>query len=294
MKSERVSERNSAQGVADYAAGVSPGEPRIRNRDRVTAVPNFPAYALANWEQIRARVAASEKCALFLDFDGTLADFQADPEKVALPIRARAVLKRIMKHPQIFAAIVSGRTLADIQKRIDIEGLHHAGLHGGEMEGKTLKLPPKTLYALGQARKTAERRLKRILGIWIQDKGFSFAVHYRGAPGIAAESAGEIVREIVANSRERLRLQTGHDVLEILPREILGKSAAVEKMLRKLPVKTTAIYIGDDETDEAAFAVLSKQIAIRVGRKRDTKAHYYLRGTSDVLRFLTQLEKTLA
>ena len=215
------------------------------------------------------------------------------PGDVRMPVHAKRILQRLAAHANAFVAIVSGRSLRDLRPLVNVEGLHYFGLHGAEMDGKVAKLSKEALVALESAKRLARLQLGEIRGIWIEDKGLSFSVHHRETDAPAFARADAALGNLVAPWGAALHILNGSRVWEVLPREIPGKSAAVEEGLRKLPGDTAVVYIGDDGTDEIAFAVLPNQITVRVGRDSATFARYYVRSPADVLRLLTRMEKEL-
>ena len=167
------------------------------------------------------------------------------------------------------------------------------GVHGGESKEKSIDLTKKARRALRRTKRTARLRLRDFPNVWIEDKRLSFAVHYRGARRATVVAADLVLRGILAPMRDILRVMNGNKVWEVIPCEIEGKGGAVRALLDGLPGKTLAICIGDDTTDEAAFAVLADHITVKVGRIRGTRAHFYLRNPAEVQRFLSRLEKDL-
>ncbi len=144
------------------------------------------------------------------------------------------------------------------------------------------------------ALKTAQTGLAGLRGIEIEDKRLSFAVHYRGARPPAIEAASRVVADIAAASNDKLRILCGKKVWELLPREFPGKGFAVLELFARLPENKIAIYFGDDETDEEAFRRAAiGQITVNVGSGTNTHASFYVRGPSEVLHFLSRLEKEL-
>ncbi len=249
--------------------------------------------AFRAWPEIQYRLRNAERLAFFLDFDGTLVSLRSRPGDVRMSAQARAVLQRLVSHPNAFVAIVSGRSLQDLQPLVNVKGLHYFGLHGAERDGKVAKLSKEAFLALDGAKRAARRQLGDIRGIWIEDKGLSFSVHHRDADAPAFARADAVLGDLVAPWGDALHILNGSRVWEVLPREIPGKSAAVEEVLGKLPADTAVVYIGDDGTDEMAFAVLPNQITVRVGRESATCARYYVRAPADVLRLLARMEKEL-
>ncbi len=206
---------------------------------------------------------------------------------------ARRVLTRIATHAGAQVAIVSGRNLRDLRRLVGVKGLRYFGVQGAEREQKPVALSQKSRLALASARLAARLQIETIPGVWVEDKGLSFAVHYRGADAAAAESAGVALAGLLAKWRSLLHILNGSRVWEVLPREIPGKSMVVEDVLRAFRVETAVVYIGDDGTDENAFVVLPNQITVRVGRDPYSGARYSVRTPTEVLRLLARMEKEL-
>lgn len=250
-----------------------------------------PQNALAAWPLIAERVRKSRRRALFLDFDGTLVNFCERPEEVQVPSELRVLLARLARHKRLFAAIVSGRTMWDLHRLLNVPGLRLFGLHGSEEEGKTRHLGPKSSRDLAAARLYARLWLRNLPGIWIEDKGLSFAVHYRRAMPEVTREAQELITRAVKPFRRTLRLLSGELVWEVLPRELRDKAATVRTLMRKRPPKTLGIYLGDDATDEPAFVALKRGITIHVGDTESTRAAFQLNNPAAAIRFLERLEK---
>jgi trehalose 6-phosphate phosphatase len=245
------------------------------------------------WAEIAARLRDAKTCALLLDFDGTLVKLQRRPWEVRVPLRTKRLLERLARNPKLFVAIVSGRRCQDLQTRIGIEALHFIGLHGAERERKTTKITNAAARILARAQHGARKRMAAMRGMRIEDKGMSFAVHYREATAPIARAAKSCLLDVVEPLHETLRVLDGAMVWEVLPNEIRGKGGAVLELLGELPPGTPAIYIGDDGTDETAFCALGDQITIRVGKPQGSAAKYYVRDPSEVIRFLLRLEAEL-
>jgi trehalose 6-phosphate phosphatase len=252
-----------------------------------------PVSAFRAWPEIRDRLRTAHRGAILLDFDGTLVDLRRRPSDVRVPAEARRILRRLVRHANLFIAIVSGRRVHNLRNLIYVEGLHYFGVHGAESDGKSAILDKKARLALERAKHAARVLLGTIEGIWIEDKRRSFSVHYRDADAVASRRGQSILFELLAPWGDALHVLNGSCVWEVLPIEIPGKSSVVEAVLNKLPASPTVVYIGDDSTDEMAFAVLQNQITVRVGHPPLTCARYFLRRPADVLRFLARLEKEL-
>jgi trehalose 6-phosphate phosphatase len=254
----------------------------------------LPRSVFQAWPEIIARLRAAKHRALLLDFDGTLANLRRRPADVRLSARTRDVLARLPRLRDLFVAIVSGRRVRDLRARVGTKGIHYFGLYGSERLGRSLRLSKSAKSALRLAKRVAQSLPALYPGVWIEDKGPSFAVHHRGARPEVALAAHESLFALLASWTHALHVFNGDNVWEVLPREIPGKDAAVKTILKKLPRGSLVIYVGNDATDEAAFAVLVNQITVRVGKRHGTQAQFYLRTPADVLHFLARLERELS
>ena len=249
--------------------------------------------AVRDFRSIAGRLQAARHRAFLLDFDGTLVPLRPHPSDVRVPSRVKRVLGDLLSNPTVFVAIVSGRRVADLKALLGVKGLRYFGLHGAECEQGVSRLPPSTLAALRVAKQSARRSLRRWPGVWVEDKGLTFAVHFRQASEKARNAASGDLAQLLEPWADRFHVLNGSRVWEVLPKEFAGKSSAVKRILSALPPGTPAVHIGDDATDEEAFKVLEDQITIRVGPHLATRARYYLRSPADVLRFLSRLQKAL-
>jgi trehalose 6-phosphate phosphatase len=279
-KKKRTLEHSRAHGVS----GAAEGNPAIHS----------PRYLFRAWGEIADRLRDAKTCALLLDFDGTLVKLQRRPWEVRVPQRTKRLLERLARHPRLFVAIVSGRRCQDLQTRIGVNALRFVGLHGAERDDKKMKISRAAAGVLARAQRGARRQISSMRGMRIEDKGMSFAVHYREASPPVARAAKSFLLNVVAPEQKALRILDGAMVWEVLPNEICGKGGAVRELLSDLPQGTPAIYIGDDGTDESAFRALDDQITVRVGNPQRSAAKYYVRDPGEVIRFLLRLEAQLA
>lgn len=280
------SESTEKEPPLSLVAHKAPEKPRQRPSGRAKS-------ALKRARRILPRLREAPKTALLLDCDGTLLPLRRHPSEVRVPAQVTKLLRRLVDNPRLFVAIVSGRRVRDLKTLLDIKGLRYFGLQGAEWDRGRARISTATFAALRAAKQAARRSLRVWPGIWVEDKGLTFSVHYRQANQTARNAASVALAALLQQWGDALHVLNGSRVWEILPKEVAGKSSAVLRILNDLPPGTPAIYIGDDGTDEPAFKVLEGQITVRVGDPRATYARYYLRTPSDVLRFLTQLEKEL-
>jgi trehalose-phosphatase len=202
---------------------------------------------------------------LLLDYDGTLADFSPTPDDVVPDDALIALIDKLAKTPKYDIAIISGRRLSHIEMLMPIEGIWLAGSYGLEM-----RLPSgEYLYRadFNAIRPTLEK-LKPIWtrlmdgkeGFFIEDKGWSLAIHARYAlDGLASdilEKARQAAQRIMAD--ESFNLLGGHKFLEIAPKNA-DKGLSVSFLLGEFTQSNTLpIYIGDDDKDERAFPVVQE------------------------------------
>jgi trehalose-phosphatase len=147
---------------------------------------------------------------------------------------------------------------------------------------------------LDRARKTLAAQTADLPGIWIEDKGPVFSVHYRGAAEEAVALASEFLLSTIAPLSGELRVLEGKYAWEILPRALGDKGTAVQHELNLFQRHALPVYIGDDTTDEPAFAALADGVTIRVGRRGLTRAKFQLRDPSEVRSFLEKLDMELS
>jgi len=251
-------------------------------------------HLLHCWTKISRRIRAAQHIVLFLDFDGTLASLRRHPGSVSLSQSTRRIIRSLARHPVLSIYIVSGRRLVDLRRRAKVPGLHYVGLHGWEVRDGA-RLPVEIRRALQRARKLIAEELGDCRGIWLEDKELSFVVHYYDATPRVMRRAQAVVRRTLEHFQPQLRVLEGKKVWEFLPREIAGKGAAVLEVLAQFPASTLTIYVGDDITDEPAFAALPLGITVRVGKTSDsTRARFELHNPAEVRCFLTKLEGEIA
>ena len=240
-----------------------------------------------------ARLRRAQHLALLLDFDGTLAALRPRPEQAQLPEPARRSLGQLARQGRVFVIIVSGRTLADIRRRAGIAGALYRGVYGLERENGMPPMNKGVMRRIDNAKTAMRAALRGLPNVWIEDKGPSFTVHFRGASRAVVRRAARFFRRTLSPFLPWLCVLPGKKVWEVLPRTFRGKGATVNTLLAELPESTLPIYVGDDVADESAFRALRRGITVRVGHSLHTGARFRLRNPEEVLRFLERLEGEL-
>ncbi|MEM4780206.1 MAG: trehalose-phosphatase [Halalkalicoccus sp.] len=227
--------------------------------------------------ELRTRVERAEGLLLCTDFDGTLAPIESDPEAATITPENRTVLEELRDREDTRVAIVSGRALADVRKRVGLSGLAYSGNHGLELarRGREAVHPVAAKHRARIQRICRElaAELAEIEGTVVENKSVTATIHYRNTP----EDAVPRVREAIERIRSaigdgRIRKTGGKEIIELRPAVRWHKGMAVSLLAEDyddwLPV-----YIGDDTTDESAFRAVGDGLAIYVGEGH-TAAHY--------------------
>jgi trehalose 6-phosphate phosphatase len=216
--------------------------------------------------------------ALLLDVDGSLLSFADDPEAVHVELSLARTLLQLHEHLDGALALISGRTIASLDHLFGQPRWAVAGLHGLEM--RTADGPIERTYVDPTQRdrvfRAASDLAASLPGVRIEDKGVSIALHFREAPW--QETALDAAVPRLIEDIPSYELQPGNHVFEFKPRG-MNKGWAVAHLLDTSPfVGRTPVYIGDDLTDEYAFAVTNahKGMSIRVGTREPTSAHFTL------------------
>ena len=226
------------------------------------------------------------EAALFLDLDGTLAEFEPTPSAVAPDPARTELLRRLRSALDGRMAVISGRTLDEIDRIVERVAACAAGVHGLERRdiggGVSRADVHPELPAVEQAFRAFAAEHP---GVLVESKRLSTALHWRQAPehGAAALAAAQAEAE-----RYGLKLQRGDRVAEVRTPGA-DKGSAVAAFMAEAPFEgAVPIFLGDDVTDEDAFALVEARggIGVLVGPDRDSAASARLSGVSEVLQWL--------
>jgi trehalose 6-phosphate phosphatase len=232
-------------------------------------------YILARSNLEVLRQFAWSKVLLAFDYDGTLAPIVDDPRAAHMRPRTRALLADVARvYP---CAVISGRAQQDVLRRMRGIGVVEAiGNHGLEPSRYSGPLPAK----VGRWIPILESRLADLKGVVIEDKVFSLAVHYRQSR--EKRRAAETILA-AAESLDGVRIVGGKMVFNLLPHGAPHKGMALQAARSRFQCDT-ALYVGDDDTDEDVFGLdqPGRLLSIRVEESDSSQATYFLRSQDEI------------
>jgi trehalose 6-phosphate phosphatase len=228
------------------------------------------------------------------DFDGTLSPIVPQPDSAALlpEVRERLVALTLLAP----VAILTGRSLTDINKRLGFEPHYVIGNHGLEgmpgWEGRS-KSYAAACAAWRNALELAFCDKQRFdPGIRLEDKAYSLSVHYRMARNKAQTE--QRLRALFETLSPPPRVVDGKCVFSLMPEGAAHKGGALEELMQQADAGT-AIYVGDDVTDEDVFRLRRPDVlTVRIEPNPDTAAEFYLPAMPDIVQLLDELVRRLA
>jgi trehalose 6-phosphate phosphatase len=246
--------------------------------NHILAAANVELLAQLAWSRVL----------LAFDFDGTLAPIVASRDQARMRARTRTLLEQVChRYPCV---VISGRGRQDVARRLSgLPLLHIIGNHGLE-PGEHL---PNFEHEIAEVRPQLAAALDGCSGVDIEDKRFSLAIHYRRSR--RKKDARCAIHQAVARLTLPMRIGDGKLVVNVIPARAPHKGDALIH-LRALEGTDTAIYVGDDETDEDVFELdqPGRLLSIRVGRSASTAARYYLRDQQEIDPLLAHMAKLRA
>ena len=229
-----------------------------------------------------------EEASLFLDFDGTLVEIATRPDAVLVEERLRDLLRALSRRLKGRIAIVSGRAASNIRLLFGDMDLVVGGSHGAELHWPDGRLvtPPAPIFS-ESLRESLLALQARHPGVFVVEKPFGLALHYRMAPEAEAD-ATELAARLAVDTG--LSVQAGKMVVE-LKCSGADKGTALAAFLAQTPMAGgRPVFIGDDHTDESGFRAARARggAGVLVGPVRPTAASYNLRNVDETLAFLAQ------
>ena len=226
---------------------------------------------------------------MFLDVDGTLIEIADTPDGVRVEPRVDEILRGLDRRFDHAVALVSGRSIAQLDRLFAPLRHNVAGLHGLEWRGPDGQIERAKCSATGLDRIRAsfaqftDDHPRAIM----EDKGAAVALHFRRAPGLAAKAdalAEKLAADAIANGDDGLVLQRGKMVVEFRPRgphkgDVVGAFMTAPPFKGRIPV-----FIGDDVTDEDGFAPVNRlsRHSIRVGPAAISAATWRIDGVAEL------------
>lgn len=232
----------------------------------------------------------TEPWCLFLDVDGTLLELADHPGAVFVDSDLRQLIERLRAAANGAIALVSGRTIADLDRLFGDLKPALAGLHGCERRDASgaMHIAPVAIEQLADLRAGLQHLAARHPDLLIEDKGAGLALHFLRAPQLERELRAEVAL-LAAPLVPHFALLDGHAVIEVKP-AAHTKDTAVTEFMEEEPFRgRQPIFIGDDQTDYGGFAAVRRfgGLAIAVGPR--VKSEWWLPGPTAVREWLGQL-----
>ena len=233
---------------------------------------------------------AGKNIFVFIDYDGTLSPIVESPDKARLPDDIPPLLSRLRKNVPL--AVISGRRLEDLRKRVGLEDIIYAGNHGAEIfDGSRTVINQESSVNPELLKEFLDRlssALSHIEGVVIENKGITASIHYRMVNPKYMWELLSIFRKTAKNFEGAFRVTYGRKVIEIRPGNAWNKGNAVSWILENMGRESLPVYIGDDTTDEDAYRIIKgKGISISIGKSPE--ADYYLKNQNEVKGFIEWL-----
>ncbi|MES2304270.1 MAG: trehalose-phosphatase [Gemmatimonadota bacterium] len=211
---------------------------------------------------------ATEDRAYFLDIDGTLLEMAASPGLVRVDRDVRDAIEQLLQSAGGAVALISGRTIADIDHLFPSHRVAVAGQHGAERrDASGVRTTPRAPSRLWEEVRTQLRAVAaRHPGLTVEDKGMSLALHYRRATSLAS-FAHQFMKLLQLELGPDFMTQRGKRVIELKPAGT-DKGAAIVAFMSEAPFAgRVPVFLGDDATDEYGFDVVNglAGVSVKVG-----------------------------
>lgn len=233
----------------------------------------------------------SPGAAFFLDVDGTLVEFADRPHEVRIDDDLDRLLNELHSAAGGALALISGRSVSDVDRLFASRRFCVAGQHGAERRDSSgmVHRHGLPLARLRTAGDTLRRFSEAHPALVLEDKGMNLALHYRMAPHLATNVHGA-VQDIVKDLGEEFEVQRGKMVFEIKPSG-KDKGTAISEFMKEKPFRDRVpVFIGDDQTDEYGFRIVNRLggHSVKVG-KGPTAARWRLPDAATVRAWLWRL-----
>ena len=160
-----------------------------------------------------------------LDFDGTLSPIVKHPDLATLPPETRTRLVELRAAPGVSLAIISGRSVADLRQRVAVENITYVGNHGRELRKPGASEPEQTCNpkANGRSSRPSHEGASGVPGVYIENKGFTVALHYRQVPESLRPQVRSCAQEIAQQMADVIEVSEGKCVYDLFPSDGTNK-----------------------------------------------------------------------
>lgn len=288
----------AADGATTTAGAGSTPEPELSR-----------PHALQHLNTTIKQQLEGKRLLVFLDYDGTLTPIVVRPNEAFLPSGTRTTLQQLAGVVPV--SIVTGRSLEKIVDFVNLDELYYAGSHGFKIRGPrgtdighdvATSMRPDMEAAI----EALTARIAHIPGAEVEDNFLAVSVHYRSVDPSQVQDIEHVVDTYLEETEYKLTKHHGKMVYELRPRVEWNKGYAVQWLVAHVThalgcaaEDVASMYIGDDTSDEDAFAVLSHMphsvsILVCAGRRDTTHAVYQLRDPGEVNVFLQGITRIAA
>ncbi|HXT01353.1 MAG TPA: trehalose-phosphatase [Elusimicrobiota bacterium] len=251
----------------------------------------------ARWtDRLADEIGRHPRVLVVLDYDGTLVRLRSRPHLAVLGAEERAILRRLDRGRSRLA-MMSGRAVADLRERVDVEDILYGGVFGLEIAGPGWHFIHPDARAMHQSLLDLKEALSALFadvpGAAIEDKGVGITVHYRNIPPGRREEFERRIAHARSAAPRGLSWRRGRMAWEILPRTQWDKGEAAKLLWKRLK-RPFMLVIGDEHYDEPMLRAASgRGVGVRVGRGASEAAHR-LRDAAAVRRLLRRVAEKLA
>ncbi len=267
---------------------------------------------------IQEQIRQAKRIWLFLDYDGTLAEFAPTPDDVYPDPQLIDLFAGLARDKRLRVAVISGRRLDHVIRLIPLQGIWLAGAYGVELrspQGKIIERAPFALIRpiLDRLKPRWEQLISGQNGFYLEDKGWSLALHARDAEDSLAERVLRAARELAveqaslgleqpgqmpsAPTVDLFRWLGGYKFGEFCP-GVADKGRTVEYLLGEYPwPEALPVYLGDDDKDEAAYAAIQNHRGLAglvvAQQRQPTRANFRLENPAEARRWLAELQRRM-
>jgi trehalose-phosphatase len=255
-------------------------------------------------EAVLDRVAQADRVWVFLDYDGTLAEFAPTPAIVTPQPDVIDLIRRLVQLPRVSLAVISGRALPQVAQLVPVAGVLLAGTYGVELKLPSGEIVYRADYsALRPALEKLKIHWQQLIaartGFFVEDKDWAVALHARHARTGEADRVIAAARIMAAQLApgDEFRQLGGQRFFEVAPR-LADKGQTVEYVLERwASPDVLACYLGDDDKDEEAFAVVKAHDGVAVvvaDHDRETQADARVASPLEARHWLSRLVERLS